>query len=181
MWRFMFYGGAVLGVLMLFRNSGLFAMPGSYTLSADGLAALKAEEGFRDRVYQDSAGHATIGFGHLVKTGESFPGAITLAQGEELLKKDVAIAEAAVKKMVLVPITQGMFDALVSFVFNVGADDDADATAEGLGDSTLLKKLNAGDYTGAANEFLRWIFAGGKPVLAARREREKELFLAGLS
>lgn len=54
------------------------------------------------------------------------------------------------------PTTQGQFDALVSFAYNVGLDDDADTLAEGLGDSTLLRKHLAGDYEGAAAEFAKW-------------------------
>lgn len=180
--RYWLGGLAVIGVLLLFRNRDAFAMPSGYSLSAAGLAALKNEEGFRARVYQDTAGLATIGYGHLLKLGESFPAGVTQAQADTLLKSDVGIAEAAVRKMVKVPITQNMFDALVSFAFNVGTDDDADAVAEGLGDSSLLKKLNAGDYSGAALGLLDWHNAGGQAgVLAARRTREKNLFMTGIS
>lgn len=180
--RYWLGGLAVIGVLLLFRNRAAFAMPAHYSLSADGLAALKKEEGFRARVYQDSAGYPTVGYGHLVKAGESFPAGVTEAQAVAMLRADVAIAEAAVRKMVLVPITQNMFDALVSFAFNAGTDDDSDAVPEGLGDSSLLKKLNAGDYSGAALGLLDWHYAGGQPgVLAARRAREKNMFMTGIS
>lgn len=69
-----------------------------------------------------------------------------------------------------VPLTQGQFDALVSFAFNCGS--------LALSTSTLLKKLNSGDYEGAASEFMRWIHAGGKTITGLQRRRllEKRLF-----
>jgi lysozyme len=88
--------------------------------------------------------------------------------------------EQAVNSLVKVKLTQNQFDALISFVYNVGADIDADNIAEGLGDSTLLKKLNAGDYKGAADQFLKWDKANGKVMkgLTIRRQAERALFLS---
>lgn len=173
---------AVVGVVLLFRNRDAFAMPSGMSLSAAGLQALKEHEGWRPSVYLDTAGKQTIGYGHLIKPGEIFT-TITPARGEQILQQDVAIAVAAVRKMVRVPITQNMFDALVSFAFNVGTDDDADTVAEGLGDSSLLKLLNDGNYTGAADGLLAWINAGGKPDkgLTNRRAAERAQFLQGLT
>ena len=87
------------------------------------------------------------------------------------LRQDVAESERAVNQHVHVPLTQHQFDALVSFVFNLGAGN--------FRTSTLLKKLNARDYDGAAQEFGRWVQAGGKtlPGLVRRREAESALFL----
>jgi peptidoglycan hydrolase-like protein with peptidoglycan-binding domain len=90
-----------------------------------------------------------------------------------MLAEDVGRFEAAVNRLVKVPLSQGQFDALVSFSFNVG---------EGaLADSTLLRKLNARDYKGARREFARWNKGGGRvlPGLTRRRAAEAKLFGGG--
>jgi GH24 family phage-related lysozyme (muramidase) len=144
-------------------------------MSAEGLAFLSAQEGLRLDPYNDSAGHATIGVGHLIHRGpvtaadrQRFAG-FTRADAIRLLKSDVASREAAVTSMVNVALNQNEFNALVSFVFNIGAG--------GFGQSTLLRKLNAGDRRGAADELLRWKVGG--PGLIFRRQRERALFLSG--
>jgi lysozyme len=139
-------------------------------LSQAGLCLLKKSEGFRDRVYADVAGFPTIGFGHRVLPNEAYPVGINLSQGEALLSRDIAIAEAAVARLVKVPLTQGQFDALVDFVFNLGAGR--------LASSTLLKYLNTGKYDAAACELLAWDHAGSREIasLKARREAELELW-----
>lgn len=137
--------------------------------SDKGLILIKSFEGFRGRAYKCPAGVWTIGYGHTgpeVKSGS----VITEWQGGELLKKDVARFEKAIDNVVKVPLNQNQFDALVSFVFNIG---------EGaFGKSTLLKLLNAKDYTGAAAQFPRWNKGGGKvlPGLVNRRAAERKLF-----
>lgn len=119
----------------------------------------------------------TIGWGHTkgVKRGD----VCTLQQADAWFEEDLEEHEGYVNQLVKVPLTQNQFDALVSFCYNVGPDIDADSIAEGLGDSTLLKKLNAGDYDGAADEFRKWTRSGGRvmPGLIRRREMERELFL----
>lgn len=152
-----------------------FAPASSRRLSQAGLDAIKAHEGWSASVYLDSAGLPTIGYGHLIKSGEKFTAPITQAQGEDLLRQDVASAEASVRKVVTVPLTQGMYDALVSFTYNVGGG--------ALGNSTLLRLLNAGDYVGAAAQFLRWNKAAGVEVrgLTSRRTAESEMFKGGLA
>jgi len=139
-------------------------------LSTAGMELLKNSEGFRSRVYLDVAGLPTIGYGHRLLHPESFPDGIDEALGAELLASDVRDAEQAVLRMVKVPLTQGQFDALVDFCFNLGAGRFAS--------STLLKRLNAGFYDEAAHELLRWNQAGGKeiPALKARRQAEVELW-----
>ena len=94
---------------------------------------------------------------------------ITEAQAEELLRQDVARFEVAVADMAKVA-TDNQFAAMVSLAFNVGA--------EALRKSTLLRKHNAGDYTGARAEFARWKFAGGKVLggLVRRRAAEAKLY-----
>lgn len=121
----------------------------------------------------------TNGWGH---TGpDVFEGCPEISQelADHNFDKDIAIHEHAVNSLVKIPITQGMFDALVSFAYNVGDDIDADDKAEGLGDSTLLKKVNQGDKIGAADEFPKWNKANGKVMngLTRRRMGERAMFL----
>lgn len=140
-------------------------------ISNKGIALIKEYEGCKLKAYRCSAGVLTIGYGSTgshVKEGM----VITQAEAESLLKKDLVRFEEGVNSVVSVPMTQGMFDALVSFSFNLGLGN--------LKSSTLLKKVNAGDKAGAANEFLKWDKAGGKVLagLMRRREAEKRLFLS---
>jgi lysozyme len=138
--------------------------------SAAGMELLKKSEGFRNRVYRDVAGIPTIGYGHRLLHSDSFPNGIDEPQAANLLACDVRDAEQAVQRMVKVPLTQGQFDALVDFTFNMGAGR--------LASSTLLKSLNAGRYDDAAEQLLRWDHAGGQEIAAlkARREAEAELW-----
>lgn len=139
-------------------------------LSATALTLLMGFEGLRLEAYKDAVGVWTIGYGHtaLVQEGN----VITKEQAIKYLRMDVERAERAVRAQVEVPLTQGQFDALVSFSFNLGP--------HALHRSTLRKKLNQGDYSGAAEEFSRWVYAGGKSLkgLIIRRAKEKELFLS---
>jgi lysozyme len=100
-----------------------------------------------------------------------FTGGINEQEGGALLLEDVAYAEHAVAHLVTVPLTQGRYDALVSFTYNEGAGR--------LQTSTLLKKLNAGNYAGAAGQFSVWVYGGGVklPGLIARRAAERALFV----
>lgn len=152
-------------------------MPGpndALDISQAGLDLIAGFEGWRADLYEDVAGNATIGYGHLVHAGGitaadragQFGKGITQQQGLALLKSDVESKEQAVKSAVTVKLTQGQFDALVSFAYNVGAGN--------LRSSTLLKKLNAGDYAGAANEFANWTKAGGKVLSGLERRRAAE-------
>jgi lysozyme len=142
-------------------------------VSNQGLQLIKTFEGLRFRPYKDAAGKETIGYGHLIKPGEHFT-AITQAEATQLLIKDVEVAERAINELVKVPLTQNQFDALASFIYNVGV--------ENFRKSTLLRKLNAGDYVGAMYEFQKWVYAGGKKLkgLERRRETEAQLFALGL-
>ncbi len=138
--------------------------------SENGINAIKKFEGCKLSTYQCSANTWTIGYGHTgnVKQGQT----ITQAQADAYLKSDIKTFENEVKRLVKVPLTQNQFDALVSFTYNVGSGN--------LAKSTLLKKLNAGDYNGAAQEFSKWTKSGGKQVqgLVTRRAAEKEMFLS---
>lgn len=139
-------------------------------LSAAGLELIKRFEGFRERVYRDVAGFPTIGYGHRVASSESFPEEIDKAQAAAMLANDVCEAERVVGRLVRVTLTQGQFDALVDFCFNLGAGR--------LTTSSLLRELNAGRYEIAGEQLLRWDFAGGvvNSGLKARRLAEFELF-----
>lgn len=139
-------------------------------LTAAAIALIKTHEGYCETVYNCAAGKPTIGFGHVLKDGEHYT-KITKEKAEQLLRDDLAIAETAVRRLVKVPLTNNQYGALVSFVFNLG---------EGrLAKSTLLSLLNRGMYYAAAQEFDKWVFAGGKKMrgLMNRREAEKQLFL----
>ena len=147
-------------------------------LSANGEAFIKDKEGLRLEAYSCSAGVFTIGWGHTkgvirdgVKISGKFYNKITKQQAHDLFLEDIMQFELAVRRLVRVPLTQNQFDALVSFTFNLGAG--------ALQKSTLLRKLNAGDYVGAGKEFKRWNKAGGKVVagLTTRRKQESEMFL----
>lgn len=133
--------------------------------SPDGLELTKEFEGLRLEAYQDSASVWTIGYGHV---GGVSPGmSITPLRAQALLLNDLVSAEKIVNLYVSPQLSQCEFDALVDFVFNVGS-------GHFLG-STLLKKLNAGDFTGAAQEFLRWDIAGGVKSAGLLRRRQAEL------
>lgn len=146
-------------------------------ISKKGIDLIKEFEGWSAIPYICSAGKKTIGYGHVMLPGENWT-RLTTEEGLKLLDDDLDKFEAGVNKLVKVPLTQGQFDALVSFAFNVGLDDDLDTKAEGLGDSTLLKKVNAQDFDGAANEFGKWVFAAGKKLngLVNRRAAEAKMF-----
>jgi lysozyme len=141
----------------------------NFKYSSNGLALTKSFEGIELKAYQDSVGVWTIGYGHTgtdVKRGL----VITQPQADILLAADVAWAVTAVNKAVTAPINQNQFDALVDFTFNLGAANFAT--------STLLRLLNAGDYAGAAAQFIRWNKAKGKVLagLTRRRQAETDLF-----
>lgn len=142
-------------------------------LSAAGLELLKKSEGFRSRTYLDAAGHPTIGYGHRLVHPEYFPGGISEAQGAAMLLNDVWAAEQAVERLVKVALTQGQFDALVDFVFNLGEGQ--------LAASTLLKDLNDGMYHAAAGQLLRWDHAGAEEVAGLKARRAAEFKLWGSS
>lgn len=123
-------------------------------------------EGCELTAYQDVIGVWTIGWGHTrgVKPGDT----CTQAQADAWLDEDVSSVVDAINRDIKVPLTQHQFDALVSFGFNVGYP-----AMEG---STLWRKLNAGDYEGAAKEFPRWDMAGGKHIAGLLRRRKLEAY-----
>jgi len=147
-------------------------------INAEGLALVKEFEGLHQRIpgvpgqvraYIDPVGIPTIGYGHT--EGVTLGMVITFEEAEELLRKDLREFEGKVSSLAQVPLTENQFSALVSFAFNAGA--------EALRNSTLLRRLNAGRYEEAADQFLRWVMGGGQrlPGLVRRRQAERRLFL----
>lgn len=143
--------------------------------SQAGIGLIKRFEGFSGKPYRCPADIPTIGYGSTrYADGREVSMSdqpITEAQAVQLLADTLGRYEKGVTGLVTVPLTQSQFDALVSFAYNLGLGN--------LGNSTLLKKLNNRDYSGAADEFPRWVRGGGKilPGLVARREAERKLFL----
>jgi GH24 family phage-related lysozyme (muramidase) len=135
------------------------------------LSLIKEFEGLRLEAYLCPAKVWTIGYGH-TKTAK--PGMrITEGGAEALLRHDLEWVESTINKHVKVPLTQNQYDALASFIYNVGAG--------AFRKSTLLRLLNQGDYDGAAGQFQRWNKAGGQVLkgLTRRRKAEAEKFRDG--
>ena len=151
-------------------------------MSEQGLELLKQWEGFKSKVYKDSAGLPTIGVGHLLTQSERTSGAIVInglavqyadgltdQQVLDLLSQDVQPAEQAVNIGVKVALDQNQFDALVSFTFNTGTG--------AFSSSTLLKVLNQGQYDQVPDQLRRWNKAGGQVVQGLVNRRENEIKL----
>lgn len=158
-------------------------------VSDSGFNLIKSFEGFRAKAYPDpKSGGApyTIGYGTTkytsgapVKPGDS----VTHGQAELYLREDVRKFAAFVDSAVTIPLSQGQYDAMVSIVYNVGPGSKNKDGILRLKDgrpSTLLRKLNAKDYKGAADEFLRWVSPGSSVETGLRRRRtaERDLFLS---
>ncbi len=138
------------------------------TISKRGIAFIKRWENLRLTAYKDTGGVYTIGWG---STGNIPPGlTITVEQAESLLRSDIFWAEHSLRKLVSVPLSQNEYDALVSFIFNIGGQQFAE--------STLRRMLNDLYYDKAADQLLRWHFDNGKPIkgLMNRRRDERLLF-----
>lgn len=148
---------------------------GTDRINEAGLTIVKHFEGLELTAYRDAVGVWTIGYGHTAAAGPPTVYAgqrISEAEAEAILRRDLGLFENGVKDLVRVPVNSNQFSALVSFSFNLGVG--------ALGSSTLLRKLNAGDYQGAADEFPRWVKAGGRILagLVRRRDAERALFLS---
>ncbi|WP_145562995.1 lysozyme [Yersinia canariae] len=143
-------------------------------ISESGINKLKVEEGERLTGYKDSRGIPTVGVGHTgVVDGKpvTVGMVITKDKSSELLRSDLSWVEKSIATNVKVPLTQNQYDALCSLIFNIGPTAFAN--------STVLKRLNAGDYKGAADAFLMWKKSGNDlNILLPRRQRERALFLS---
>lgn len=160
------------------NNSQEVSKPAVECSTSDrGIDFIRRREGFRPQVYRDEGGKLTIGYGHLLQRSEKYPNGISRDEALKLLSKDVQTTETAIKRNVEVNLTRHQFDALTSLVFNIGGDK--------FEESTLLRRLNKGDYNGAANQFPAWnkVTVDGVKVpsvgLTNRRKMERNLFLYG--
>ena len=130
------------------------------SMTDEGLDLIKLYEGYSSSPYLCPAQHWTIGYGAIwgldgKRVTEDHPD-INKDQADQLLRRDVRKSEVAVLRLIKVPLEDGQFDSLCSFVFNLGSGS--------LQSSTLRRKINRGDYIGAADEFPRWVFAGGRKL-----------------
>ena len=146
-------------------------------ISEKGFALIREFEGLQLKAYKDTGGVWTIGFGTIkypngvaVKQGD----VCSIQQAEQWLRNDCVWVDACLDKNVKVDLNQNQFDALASFVYNIGE------TA--FVKSTMLALINDNSLTAAANQFDRWVFDNGKQIrgLVNRRSKEKELFLKAL-
>lgn len=133
-----------------------------------GFDLIKAFEGFKPVIYYDLGGKPTIGYGHLIKPGEHFR-TLTQEQAEALLMRDVGEAEAVVRRLVKVPLSENQFSALVSWVFNLGE--------RRLKSSTLLKLLNRQCFNDVPEQILRWHRHRKQPIKGLIRRRAAEAIL----
>jgi lysozyme len=164
-------------VYLPLENTNIKANSDNKKISDNGLKFIADHEGIILHLYNDPANHATIGVGHLVHHGpingsepEEFKCGITKERAIEILRADVIQAEKTINNLVKVPLNQNQFDALVSFVFNIGETQ--------FSSSTLLAKLNNRDYNAVPTELNRWVHGGGKKLsgLINRRRDEGNLF-----
>lgn len=141
-------------------------------ISQNGINALEVEEGMKLVGYKDTRGVPTVGVGH---TGyvDNMPVTvgmvITKEKSDQLLREDLTWVQRTIASYVKVPLNQNQYDALCSLIFNIG--QTAFCT------STILLKLNAKDYAGAADHFLDWKRSGKDvDILLPRRKRERAMF-----
>lgn len=149
--------------------------PITLTTSPEGRKLITMREGNKLQAYQDSGGVWTIGVGHTTAAGDPAVHkgmTISAIESDDILARDLQSVEKSIRQLVAVTLSQNMFDALVSFVFNVGAGAFAS--------STLLRKINQRDFLGAADEFLKWNKVNGVAVqgLTNRRQSERSQFIS---
>src|SRR6185312_10900965 len=143
-------------------------------ISQEGIGFVKQSENCRLEIYNDIAGNASIGWGHLLHRGPILSieagHTITQSQADLFLTQDLSWAETEVNLRVKQPLNQNQFDALVDFVYNLGS-----GTFE---NSHLLDSLNRGDYASVPINLKQYVHSGGKviPALVIRRNREAEMF-----
>lgn len=116
--------------------------------------------------YLCPGGYWTIGYGHVIKNPKDYPYSLTRDEALELLAQDVIRAERAVLRLITAPLSNGQFDALVSFTFNLGAG--------ALQRSTLRRKVNREEHTDVPAELMKWVWAGGKKLNGLVKRRKAE-------
>jgi len=160
---------------LFFTPDGSGDMTPAGWYSENAIAIIKREEGLSLTAYNDAGGWS-IGYGHYLGTEKTVE-QITQDMAESWLAQDMDSAAQMIVDNVTVALTQNQFDALTSFLYNLGSRGLIGGES---GPATWLTMLNSGDYDGAAAQLLRWSNSEGRhnPVLAQRREREKTLFLA---
>lgn len=138
-------------------------------ITQEGLDLIKRFEGFSPTIYICPAGYPTIGYGHVVRGDERdrFADGIDEEEASDLLQRDVRWAERGVLRLIDVPLSDGQFDALVSFTFNLGTG--------ALQRSTLRRKVNREEHAQVPREFMRWVWAGGKRLNGLERRRRAEV------
>ncbi len=137
-------------------------------ITQEGLGLIKRFEGFNPTIYICPAGYPTIGYGHVVRKEEQerFEDGINEQVAEELLQRDLRWAERGVLRLIDVPLTDGQFDALVSFTFNLGTG--------ALQRSTLRRKVNREEHAEVPREFMRWVWADGRRMKGLIKRRAAE-------
>lgn len=150
-------------------------------VSNRGVNLIKGFEGFSSTIYHDSVGIPTVGYGHTANVhpgavwvkGQHTPGRLTEAEATTLLHQDLNVNYAPSVRALNLPLNQNQFDALVSFVYNVGPGGISTGTQVG-------RDLRAHEFHAAANDLLQWDRAGGNVLqgLLNRREAERHLFLS---
>ncbi len=138
-------------------------------ITEDGLRLIRRFEGFAALPYRCPAGYLTVGYGHLVKNPQAFQQPITEDEATEILVVDIEAAARAVLRLISVPLTDGQFDALVSFTYNLGSG--------ALQRSTLRRKVNREEHEDVPAEFAKWVFAGGRKLKGLIRRRQEEALL----
>lgn len=164
--------------ILAFIASGLYLITRrTLKISEKGIALIKDAEGFSAKPYQDVAGYWTIGYGHkILETDDIYPygekNLITNEEAENILLRDISWAERCVNANVSAPLTQNQYDALISFVYNVGCGN--------FEQSMMLKLINDGDFETASEEFKRWVYSKGRYIagLENRRTKERQTFIA---
>lgn len=140
-------------------------------ITDSGLQLIKQFEGFSSEIYICPGGYPTIGYGHLVRDDDKlfFDGGISKDKADDLLRRDIRSAERAVLRFISVRLSDGQFDALVSFTFNLGAG--------ALQSSTLRRKINRQDHHEAPAQFKRWVWSNGRKLKGLQRRRNAEAAL----
>ena len=138
-----------------------------------GIALIMRFEGFSPTIYICVAGYPTIGYGHRVLAGEDFSQGISEPQAKAVLLRDVQATQVAVLRLIDVPLSNGHYDALVSFTYNLGAG--------ALQRSALRRCINRGEYESAPAQLMRWVWAAGcrQKGLIARRKAEAVRYCEG--
>lgn len=140
----------------------------SMSIREEYLPLIKEFEGYSSTPYYCSAGERTIGYGHVLRPGESYV-SISKEKAEALLKRDLETAEEAVSRLVTVPLNAHQYAALVFFTYNIGA--------HAFEKSTLLRRLNAHDYASVPSQMRRWNRSRGVVSKGLTNRRKKEINL----